>query len=154
MDRAIVNYVKRRHNLLIGETSAEQIKIAIGSACRDIEPLVMEVKGRDLVAGVPRVLELKSPEIWEALAEPVNAIAESVKMVLERTPPELSADMIDRGVVLVGGAAQLRDMDRLLSQVTGLPVVLADDPLTAVALGTGRCLEELSLLRDVALSSA
>ena len=154
MDRAIVNYVKRKHNLLIGETTAEQIKITIGSACMDVEPRVMEVKGRDLVAGVPRILELKSPEVFEALAEPVNAIAESVKMALERTPPELSADMIDRGIVLVGGGAQLRELDRLLSQATGLPVILADDPLTAVVMGTGRCLEELSLLRDVAMSSA
>ena len=154
MDRAIVNYVKRKHNLLIGETTAEQIKITIGSACMDVEPRVMEVKGRDLVAGVPRVLELKSPDVFDALAEPVNAIAESVKMALERTPPELSADMIDRGIVLVGGGAQLRELDRLLSQATGLPVILADDPLTAVVIGTGRCLEELSLLRDVAMPSA
>ena len=154
MDRAIVNYVKRKHNLLIGETSAEQIKIAIGSACLDAEPRVMEVKGRNLVAGVPQVLELKSPEIWEALAEPVRAIAESVKMALERTPPELAADRIDAGIVLVGGGAQLRDLDRLLTQVTGLPVTLAEDPLTAVVIGTGRCLEELTLLRDVALSPA
>ena len=154
MDRAIINYVKRKHNLLIGEQSAEQIKIAIGSACLDTEPQVMEVKGRDLVAGVPRTLELKSPEISEALSEPVNAIAESVRMALERTPPELSADMIDRGIVLVGGGAQLRNLDRLLAESTGLSVTLADDPLTAVVMGTGRCLEELSLLRDVALPSA
>lgn len=152
MDRAIINYVKRKHNLLIGETSAEQIKIAIGSACPDPEPRVMEVKGRHLVAGVPQVLELKSPEVWEALREPVNAIVESVKMALERTPPELAADMIDRGIVLVGGAAQLRNLDRLLEESTGLPVTLAEDPLTAVVMGTGRCLEELTLLREVVMS--
>jgi rod shape-determining protein MreB len=154
MDTAIINYVKRKHNLLIGETSAEKIKIAIGSACPDGELRVMEVKGRDLVAGMPQTLDLKSSEVCEALGEPVNAIVESVKMALERTPPELSADMIDRGIMLVGGAAQLRDLGRVLSEATGLPVRLADDPLTAVVVGTGRCLEELALLRDVAMSSA
>ncbi len=154
MDRAIINYVKRNHNLQIGEASAEQIKIAIGSACPDSALRVMEVKGRDLVSGMPRVLELKSSEIYEALAEPVNTIVESVKGVLERTPPELAADLTDRGIVLAGGGAQLCDLDRLLAEVTGLPVRLADDPLTAVAVGTGRCLEEPSLLRDVVVAPA
>ena len=111
----------------------------------------MEVKGRDLVQGVHKTLEIKSEEIREALAEPINAIVESVKMALERTPPELSADIVDKGIVLVGGGSLLANLDVLLREVTGLPVMLAEDPLTAVVMGTGRCLDDLSLLKAVSI---
>ena len=113
----------------------------------------MEVKGRDLVAGVPKILEIKSEEVREALAEPVNAIVEATKLALERTPPELAADIVDKGIVLVGGGSQLRNLDVLLREATGLPVMLAEEPLTAVAIGTGRTLDDISLLREVAIRS-
>jgi rod shape-determining protein MreB len=153
MDDAIINYVKRKYNLLIGERTAEQIKIQIGTAFPSESIKVMEVKGRDLVAGVPKTLELKSEEVREALTEPINAIVESVKMALERTPPELSADIVDKGIVLVGGGSLLTNLDILLRETTGLPVMLAEDPLTAVAIGTGRCLDELRLLKEVTIRS-
>jgi rod shape-determining protein MreB len=153
MDDAIINYVKRKYNLLIGERTAELIKIQIGTAYPSDEIETMEVKGRDLVAGVPKTLELKSEEVREALAEPVNAVVESVKIALERTPPELAADIVDKGIVLVGGGALLRNLDILLRESTGLPVMLAEDPLTAVAIGTGRTLDEVTLLKEVAIRS-
>jgi len=154
MDEAIINYVKRKYNLLIGERTAELVKINIGTAA-PIEGGVesMEVKGRDLVAGVPKILELKSEEVREALSEPVNAVVESVRIALERTPPELAADIVDKGIVLVGGGSLLRNLDYLLRESTGLPVMLAEDPLTAVAIGTGRTLDEIKLLKDVAIRS-
>jgi rod shape-determining protein MreB len=150
MDEAIINYVKRKYNLLIGERTAEVIKINIGSACLSDENASMEVKGRDLVAGVPKILEIKAEEVREALAESVNQVVEAAKIALERTPPELAADIVDKGIVLVGGGAQLRNLDVLLREATGLPVMLAEDPLTAVAIGTGRTLDDMSLLREVA----
>jgi rod shape-determining protein MreB len=153
MDEAIINYVKRKHNLLIGERTAELIKINIGTAYPVEELETMEVKGRDLVAGVPKTLEIKSDEVLAALSEPVNAVVESVKIALERTPPELAADIVDKGIVLVGGGALLRNLDVLLRESTGLPVMLAEDPLTAVALGTGRTLDELPLLKEIAIRS-
>jgi rod shape-determining protein MreB len=153
MDEAIINYVKRRYNLLIGERTAELIKITIGTAYPDDEIRSMEVKGRDLVAGVPKTLELKSEEVREALSETVNAVVESVKIALERTPPELAADIVDKGIVLVGGGSLLRNLDVLLRESTGLPVMLAEDPLTAVAIGTGRTLDEIPLLKEVAIRS-
>ncbi len=153
MDEAIIQYVKRKYNLLIGERTAEQIKIKVGTAYPTQENRSMEVKGRDLVAGVPKTLEIKSEEVREALAEPINAIVECVKMALERTPPELSADIVDKGIVLVGGGSCLSNLDILLREATGLPVMLAEDPLTAVALGTGRCLDELRLLKEVTIRS-
>ena len=153
MDEAIINYVKRKYNLLVGERSAELIKINIGTAFPTDQMKTMEVKGRDLVAGVPKTLEIKSDEVMEALGEPINAVVESVKVALERTPPELAADIVDKGIVRVGGGALLSNMDLLLREATGLPVMLAEDPLTAVAIGTGRCLDELRLLKDVAISS-
>jgi rod shape-determining protein MreB len=153
MDEAIINYVKRRYNLLIGERTAELIKINIGTAYPDDEVRSMEVKGRDLVAGVPKTLELKSEEVREALSETVNAVVESVKIALERTPPELAADIVDKGIVLVGGGSLLRNLDVLLRESTGLPVMLAEDPLTAVAIGTGRTLDEIPLLKEVAIRS-
>jgi len=154
MDEAIINYVKRKYNLLIGERTAELVKINIGTAAHvDGGVETMEVKGRDLVAGVPKILELKSEEVREALSEPVNAVVESVRIALERTPPELAADIVDKGIVLVGGGSLLRNLDFLLRESTGLPVMLAEDPLTAVAIGTGRTLDEMRLLKDVAIRS-
>ncbi len=151
MDEAIINFVKRKYNLLIGERTAELIKITIGTAYPTDEIKSMEVKGRDLVQGIPKTLEIKSEEIREALAEPINAIVESVKMALERTPPELSADIVDKGIVLVGGGSLLSNLDVLLREVTGLPVMLAENPLTAVVMGTGRCLDEPRLLKEVSI---
>ncbi|MDH3213036.1 MAG: rod shape-determining protein [Myxococcales bacterium] len=149
MDEAIINYVKRKYNLLIGERTAEMVKVNVGTAYPIEEVQSMEVKGRDLVAGVPKILEIKTEEVREALAEPVNAVVESVKIALEQTPPELAADIVDKGIVLVGGGALLRNLDVLLRETTGLPVMLAEDPLTAVVLGAGRTLDELSLLKDI-----
>jgi rod shape-determining protein MreB len=153
MDEAIINYVKRKYNLLIGERTAELVKINIGTAFPTDEIRSLEIKGRDLVAGVPKTLDLKSDEICEALAEPVNTVVESVKIALESTPPELSADIVDKGIVMTGGGAMLANLDLLLREATGLPVMLAEDPLTAVVMGTGRCLDELELLREVAVRS-
>src|SRR5438552_4143773 len=151
MDEAIVQYIKRKYNLLIGERTAEQIKKEIGSAYPMDEPLTVEVKGRDLVAGVPKTLLVNSDEIREALSEPVNAIVDAVRSVLERTPPELSADIVDKGIVLSGGGAQLKNIDVLLREETGLPVMVCENPQLAVVLGTGKVLDELSLLREIAL---
>lgn len=151
MDDAIIQYFKRKYNLLIGERSAEQIKIAIGSAFTLKEELRHEIKGRDLVEGVPKSLEVTDDEIREALAEPVATIVEAVRMALERTPPELSADIMDKGIVLSGGGSMLRGLDQRLRNETGLPVVLAEDPLSSVVLGTGRVLEDIDLLRKVAI---
>jgi rod shape-determining protein MreB len=153
MDEAIIHYVKRKYNLLIGERTAERVKINIATAYPTDEVTSMEMKGRDLVAGIPKTVEIKSEEIHEALAEPINAIVEIVKRALERTPPELSADIVDKGVVLVGGGSLLRNLDLLLRETTGLPVMLAEDPLTAVAIGTGRCLDEMRLLKEVTIRS-
>jgi rod shape-determining protein MreB len=153
MDEAIINYVKRKYNLLIGERTGELIKINIGTAFASEQLQSMEVKGRDLVAGIPKTLEIKSDEVCEALAEPVNAVVESVKLALESTPPELAADIVDKGIVMTGGGALLTNLDLLLREATGLPVMLAEDPLTAVVMGTGRCLDELQLLREVAIRS-
>ncbi len=153
LDEAIINYIKRKYNLLIGERTAELIKIEIGTAYPLDEMLSMEVKGRDLVAGIPKTLELKSEEVREALAEPINAIVDSVKIALERTPPELSADIVDKGIVLVGGGSLLRNLDILLREETGLPIIRAEDPLTAVVMGAGSCLDELELLREVTIRS-
>jgi rod shape-determining protein MreB and related proteins len=152
MDEAIINYVKRKYNLLIGERTAELIKIQIGTAHPTADVRTMEVKGRDLVGGVPKTLEIKSDEVLEALQEPINAIVESVKLALERTPPELAADIVDKGIVMTGGGALLANLDILLREATGLPVMLAEDPLTAVANGVGRCLDG-ALLKDVTIQA-
>ncbi|MGQ0570603.1 MAG: rod shape-determining protein [Armatimonadota bacterium] len=153
LDEAIIQYVRRAYNLLIGERSAEEIKIAIGSAFPVREETAVDVRGRDLVSGLPRTIRMTSAEIREALAEPVQAIVEAVKQTLERTPPELAADIVDRGLILVGGGALLRGMDRLLAEETGMPVSLTDDPLAAVVMGTGRVLEELEALKKVLVAS-
>ncbi|MDY0144864.1 MAG: rod shape-determining protein [Kiritimatiellia bacterium] len=149
MDEAIVQYMKRVYNLMIGERTAEEIKITVGSAYPLGEEMSMEVKGRDLVAGLPKTLTITSEEIREALQEPVSAIIEAIRITLERCPPELSSDLVDRGIVLAGGTSQLRGMDKLLAEQTGLPVHVAEDPLSAVAEGTGVVLHELNFLRKV-----
>ncbi len=151
MDEAIVQHIKRKYNLLIGERTAEDIKKQIGSAFPLDEMLTVEVKGRDLVAGVPKTLTINSDEIRDALSEPVNAIVEAVRIVLERTPPELSADIVDKGIVLSGGGSQLKNLDVLLREETGLPVMLSETPQLAVVLGTGRVLDEIKLLREVTI---
>ncbi|MCB1123029.1 MAG: rod shape-determining protein [Verrucomicrobiae bacterium] len=150
LDAAIINYMKRAYNLLIGERTAEEIKVKIGSAAPLDEELSLEVKGRDSVAGLPKTLHISSQEIREALTDTINAIVDLVRNALERCPPELSADLVDRGFVLAGGGAMLKNLDHLLSDATGLPVIIADDPLSAVAHGTGAVLEDLaSLLGEV-----
>ncbi len=150
LDEAIAQYMKRAYNLMIGERTAEEIKIKIGSAYKLEKETTMEVKGRDLVAGLPKTITISSQEVREALTEPVATIVDSVRITLERCPPELSADLVDRGLVLAGGGALLRGLDKLLSEETGLPVHVAEDPLSAVAEGTGKALQELKFLRKVA----
>jgi rod shape-determining protein MreB and related proteins len=152
LDEAIAGYMKRAYNLMIGERTAEEIKIKIGSAYPIEKETSMEVKGRDLVAGLPKTLSITSQEVREALLEPISTIVESVRVTLERCPPELSGDLVDRGLVLAGGGALLRGLDRLLQEETGLPVHVAEDPLSAVAEGTGRALSEIKFLRQVASS--
>ena len=144
LDAAVVNYMKRAYNLLIGERTAEEIKVKIGSAYPLEQELAMEVKGRDSVAGLPKTIHITSQEIREAMADTVGAIVEAVRAALERCPPELSADLVDRGFVMAGGGALIRGIDRLLSEKTGLPVTVADDPLSAVANGTGAVLDDLN----------
>jgi len=150
MDEAIVHYIKRKYNLLIGERTAELIKITIGTAFPEEDIKTVDVKGRDMVTGIPKTLEISSVEIMEAIQEPVNTIVEGVKIALERTPPELAADIVDRGIVLAGGGALLKNLDVLLREKTGLPIIVAESPLTAVVLGSGKALDELDLLKDVA----
>jgi rod shape-determining protein MreB len=153
MDEAIVQYIKRKYNLLIGDRTAETIKIEIGEAYPGEQKRFFEVKGRDLVSGIPKTLEINSDEMREALSEPINAIVEAVRNALERTPPELAADIVDKGIVLAGGGALLKNLDILLREETGLPVVIAEDPLSCVVLGSGKVLDEINLLRQVAVSS-
>jgi len=148
-DEAIINYVRRRHGLLIGESTAERVKKAIGSAWIDSELREMEVKGRDIAEGVSSSLMINSDEVYEATSDALHQIVRSIREALENTPPELSADIGERGMVIAGGGAMMRDMDRRLMEETGLPVVIADDPLTCVARGCGRALEEMDILGDV-----
>jgi len=151
MNEAIIAYIRRNHNLLVGESSAERIKEEIGSACppEEGEGRTMEIKGRDLMNGVPKELVISERQIAESLAEPVSAIIEAVKSALEHTAPELAADIVDKGIVLTGGGALLTNMDYVLRYATGLPISIADNPLSCVALGTGRALEEMKKLRHV-----
>ena len=151
MDEAIINYLKRKYNLLIGERTGEMVKIQLGSAFPLREHITMEIKGRDLIEGIPKTLTISDDEIREALTETVNVIVDAVRMALERTPPELSADIMDKGIVLSGGGALLRNLDVRLREETGLPVVPAEDPLASVVLGTGRVLEDMDLLRKVSI---
>ncbi len=148
-DEAIVNYIRRNYGMLIGETTAEMIKKTIGSAFPGSEVKEMEVKGRNLAEGIPRSFTVSSNEILEALTDPLNSIVSAVKSALERTPPELGADIAERGMVLTGGGALLRDVDRLLMEETGLPVIVADDPLTCVVRGCGRALENMEKLSGI-----
>jgi rod shape-determining protein MreB len=152
MDQAIIQFIKRKYNLLIGEITGEQIKIQIGSAYPLEEELTMEIKGRDLVEGVPKTLTISSVEIREALSETVNTIVEAVRIALERTPPELSADFIDRGVILTGGGSQLKNFDKLLREETGIPVTSAEDPMASVVLGSGKIIDNFALLKKIALN--
>jgi rod shape-determining protein MreB len=152
MDEAIIAYLKRKYNLLIGEQTAERVKCTIGNAHMDGEAETMEVKGRDMVAGVPKTVIVNSDEIRDALTEPINSITEAVMMALERTPPELSADIVDKGIVLTGGGALLKNLDVLLREETGLPVMVSDDPVSAVVLGCGKALDHLDLLREVTIA--
>jgi rod shape-determining protein MreB len=147
MDECIVQYMKRVYNLMIGERTAEEIKMTMGSAYPVGDETSMEVKGRDLVAGLPKTLTVTSEEIREALQEPVSSIIDAIRITLERCPPELSADLVDRGMILAGGGALLKGVDKLIAEQTGLPVHLADDPLSAVAEGTGVVLNELNFLK-------
>jgi rod shape-determining protein MreB len=151
MDEAIIQYIKRKYNLLIGERTAEEVKIKLGSAFPLDEEITLEIKGRDLVEGVPKTIVVSDEEIREALAETVATIIEAVRAALEQTPPELSADIVDRGIVLTGGGALLKNLDKRLREETGLPVSIADDPLTSVVMGTGKMLTDFELLRRVAL---
>jgi len=151
MDDAIVSYLKRKYNMLIGDRTAEQIKIQIGTAYPDDDVRTMNVKGRDLVAGIPKTIEVSSEEVREAIFEPINTIVETVRVALEQTPPELAADIVDKGIVLAGGGALIRNLDILLREETGLPIMIADDPLTAVVLGSGKALDQLDILSGVTL---
>jgi rod shape-determining protein MreB len=151
LDESIVSYIKRKHNLLIGERMAEQIKISIGTAFPPEEVRTMEVKGRDLIGGVPKTLEISNREVFEAMEEPVGAIVKAIKDALESTPPELSADIVDKGIVLAGGGALLKDLDVRLREETELPIIIAEDPLRCVVKGAGKCLAELRLLRQITL---
>ena len=152
MDAAIIQYIKRKYNLLIGERTAENIKTGIGNAYPDPnEPETMEIKGRDLVSGIPKILSINTEEIRFAISEQVDAIVETVKIALEQTPPELSADIVDRGIVLTGGGGQLKNLDKLLREETGLPITVADDPLSTVALGSGMTLDNIEILKQVVI---
>jgi len=153
LDEAIIEHLKKTYNLMIGERTAEDVKIKIGSAYPLEEELTMEVRGRDLVAGLPKTITVSSEEIREAIAGPISAVLEATRMTLERTPPELSADLIERGIIIAGGGALLRGFDKLISEETGLPVHVAEDPMTAVAIGTGKVLSEIKYLKKVTVRS-
>ena len=153
MDTAIIQYIKRKYNLLIGERTAEVIKTSIGNAYPDPQNLeTIEVKGRDLASGIPKILSIDSEEIRIAISEQIDAIVETVKIALEQTPPELSADIVDRGIILTGGGALLKSLDRLLREETSLPITVTEDPLSTVALGSGKALDNLELLREVVIT--
>ncbi|MBW2651359.1 MAG: rod shape-determining protein, partial [Deltaproteobacteria bacterium] len=155
IDNAIVQYMKRKHSLLIGERTGEMIKTTIGCAHPDNELKTVDVKGRDLISGIPKIVEINSEEVMEAMAEPVGVIVgviiNAVRDALENAPPELAGDIVDRGIVLAGGGALLRNLDVLLREETGLPITIADDPLSVVARGAGKALDELDILREVTI---
>jgi rod shape-determining protein MreB len=146
-DEAIINYIRKKYNLLVGEQTAEEIKIAIGSALPMEDERHMEVRGRDQVTGLPKIIQISSSEVTEALQEPLQAVVSTVRATLEKTPPELAADIIDRGMVLTGGSAQLRNVAQLLTQETGVPAYVAENPIACVALGAGRALENYEIMR-------
>jgi rod shape-determining protein MreB len=151
MDEAIANYIRRRHNVLIGERTAEQIKIAIGNALPSGEPMQVEAKGRDLLQGVPKSIIVSEDEVFEALAEPVNQIIDVVRIALEKCPPELSSDIIDRGITMAGGGSLLRNLDKRIAQEVGIITQVVEDPLSAVVIGSGVVLDKLHDLKDVVL---
>jgi rod shape-determining protein MreB len=153
MDEAIVNYIRKNHNLLVGDTTAEKVKKEIGAATipRNDTGRVLSIKGRDLVNGVPKEIKITESQIVESLVEPVSAVVEAVKFALENTPPELSADIVDRGIIMTGGGSLLNRLDELLREKTGLPVAVAEDPMSCVALGAGKTLEELEIMKNVLL---
>jgi len=153
MDDSIIQYLRRTYNLLIGERSAEEIKIKIGSAYPLKEEMTLDVRGRDQISGLPKTITITSDEVREAMKESIGSIVDSVRLTLERTPPELAADLVDRGMVLAGGGSLLRGLDSLLHEETGLPVTIADDPLTAIVLGTGIVLDEIKFLKRILADS-
>ena len=149
IDQAIIRYLKQKYSLLIGERTAEMVKMTIGSACQEKEESYLEVKGRDLIAGIPKIVVLQSREVTEAISEPVHAIMETIKTALEQTPPELAADIVDRGIVLTGGGSLLKNLDEMIRRETGLPVSIADDPLSTVVMGSGKIFENFDVLKSV-----
>lgn len=151
MDESICQYIKHKYNLLIGEHTAEQVKIKIGDAFPGDEEETIEIKGRDLISGIPRALVINSKEVHKSIEEPIEAITMAVKDTLEHTPPELAADIVDRGIMLTGGGALLKNLDKLLRERTGVPIFMAEDPLSTVARGAGEALENLSILKEVAI---
>ena len=151
MDAAILQYIKRKHNLAIGERTAEQIKISIGNVLPAEPYETMEIKGRDLVSGVPKTITIRSDEIQSAIAEQIEVIVDAVRLALEATPPELSADIVDQGIVLTGGGALLKNLDKLLANETGMPIIVADDPLSSVVLGSGKALDNFDILKEIAI---
>jgi rod shape-determining protein MreB len=153
MDEAVVQYMKKAYNMLIGDQTAEHIKIKIGSAFKIGEEEELEIKGRDLIAGIPKTMKISSAEVREALQEPTNAIVDAVKRSLERTPPELASDIVDKGIVMTGGGSLLRGIDALLREHTNLPVTVAEDPLLCVVLGTGKILEDLETYEKVVINT-
>jgi rod shape-determining protein MreB and related proteins len=153
LDEAVIQWVKKEYNLMLGERTAEQVKMAIGSAWPYTDEPAAEVRGRDLVTGLPKTVVLSSPEVREAIEEPVQAVVDAVKYTLDKTPPELAADIIERGIVLTGGGALLRGLDVRIANETGMPIVTADRPLQSVVLGSGACLEEFDVLHVVLSSS-
>jgi rod shape-determining protein MreB len=152
MDEAILQHIKRKYNLLIGLQTAELIKVTVGSAYPTDEPECIEVKGRDLVTGIPKILTIDSEEVRKAIYEKVETIIETVRIALEQTPPELSADVVDKGIVLTGGGALLKNLDVLLREETRLPITITDDPITTVVLGAGKVLDNLSLLKEITVT--
>ncbi len=153
MEAAISHHIKRKYNLLIGERTSEIIKTTIGNAYPDPENLeTIEVKGRDLVSGIPKILAIDSEEVRVAISEQIDAIVETVRIALEQTPPELAADIVDSGIVLTGGGALLKNLDKLLKEKSGLPIVVTDDPLSTVALGCGKVLDNIEILREVVIN--
>ena len=153
IDEAIIQYVKKTYNLMIGERTAEEIKMTIGTAIEPTYNETMDIRGRDLVSGLPKTLSLKASEVQVALSEPISSIIEAVKITLEKTPPELAADIMDRGIVMAGGGSLLRDLDTLISKETGMPVYIAEDALSCVGEGTGKSLESIEFLKKIAMSS-
>jgi rod shape-determining protein MreB len=151
MDQSILQYIKRKHNLAIGERTAELIKTTIGNVKPEEPYETMDIKGRDLVSGVPKTLTISSKEIQSAIAEQVDVIVEAVRVALELTPPELSADIVDQGIVLTGGGALLKNLDQLLKDETGMPIIVADDPLSSVVIGSGQALDNIEILREIAI---